>query len=132
MKRQRLSLERHKERGKQMSDFRVLTHKNIDYQVANYGIVSPFLLKRDANCLTVVREDEVQRAIIFLKECTTPSVRKRFSSYVLKHAAEKYTGLYVGNGAFIEAALRLGYRVLPVDPISPNALIYLRLTKNYE
>jgi hypothetical protein len=35
----------------------------------------------------------------------------------------------VSNGAFIEAALRLGYKVVPIDWFDINAYVYLRIDK---
>lgn len=50
------------------------------------------------------------------------SFNRRYTSYNLKHCAERwikatglrYGGMYVSNGAFIQAALDLGYRAEPV------------------
>lgn len=44
---------------------------------------------------------------------------ERMSSYGLKHLAERFQG-YISNGAFIVAALRLGFRAVPTAPDSPN------------
>jgi hypothetical protein len=66
-----------------------------------------------------------------------PHIRRRLgarggplSSYGWKHAAESPRGgigRYVSNGEFILAALRAGYRAVPVRPGSPNALFNMRL-----
>jgi hypothetical protein len=69
-------------------------------------------------------ECEVSRAIAWLEEWAdflktfNPRIQ---SSYGLKHYAENWTGDYVSNGAFIEAARRLGYQIKPSDYGSPNA-----------
>ena len=48
------------------------------------------------------------------------TINRRHSSYGLKHLAEKFSpNLYLSNGAFIAAALLVGYR-FEVDP--PNAM----------
>lgn len=39
------------------------------------------------------------------------TINHKANSYVLKHWMHSETGAYAGNGAFIAAALSLGYRV---------------------
>lgn len=67
-------------------------------------------------------DDQVDRAASFLKALTTPSAKfqsKYNNSYFMKHAVEHWhrehlhtpENNYVSNGAFILAALQLGYRV---------------------
>jgi hypothetical protein len=84
-------------------------------------------------------EGQVDACARFLVEYATP-IRAISSptSYSLKHDVEFWTlglaragllwcaplergGLYVANGAFIEAAVRAGYRVEPANSGSPNA-----------
>jgi hypothetical protein len=48
------------------------------------------------------------------------TINPRRHSYGLKHDVERWAGGYVGNGAFIAAALAEGYRVRQVDR-GPNA-----------
>ena len=43
------------------------------------------------------------------------------SSYGLKHIAERATGDYISNGAFIAAVLLEGWKVKRISEISPNA-----------
>jgi hypothetical protein len=112
-----------------MSEYRTITHKGITYRLALAGLVSQYLLKREPDILSPLDEGQVERATKFLRECTKRSDRKRGYSYVLKHTAEDYAGDYVSNGALIEAALRLGYRVVPEGWYSPNAYVYLRVDK---
>jgi hypothetical protein len=112
-----------------MSEFRTIVHKSVEYQVAACGVVSPYVAKRQPNLLTPIEEDQVKRAMRFLRECAVPHKRKKGYSYTLKHIAEDYAGGYVSNGALIEAALRLGYRVVPEGWHSPNAYVYLRVDK---
>ncbi|MEU1216618.1 hypothetical protein ABZ424_30305 [Streptomyces sp. NPDC005790] len=52
-----------------------------------------------------VRLDEVQAAYAWIAEQTWLTVPAESSSYGLKHAMERVTGMYVTNGAFIAAAL---------------------------
>jgi hypothetical protein len=67
----------------------------------------------------------------------TKTIRKRHSSYTWKHAVERYsvsvsrTGLreYVSPGAFIEAAIREGFRIVPTHVGSPNAFLNLSVRR---
>jgi hypothetical protein len=45
------------------------------------------------------------------------------TSYGLKHMVERDAGEYVTNGAFIRAALDLGYRIRPTSYASHNAYL---------
>ena len=105
--------------------FRTITHKGVTHRLTFAGLVSQYLLKRHPDILSPVDEEQVERAAKFLRECTRPHDHKKGYSYALKHAAEEYAGDYVSNGALIEAALRLGYRVVPEGEHSPNAYVYL-------
>ncbi len=63
----------------------------------------------------------VELAKRFIKDCTvpTPTIRIRQSgfrtSYGYKHDAERYSGTYISNDAFIKAAEDLGVRSKPTD-----------------
>jgi hypothetical protein len=48
-------------------------------------------------------------------------------SYSLKHKVEKWSGRYVSNGAFILAAVNMGYDVQVAGNRSPNAVFNMRL-----
>lgn len=54
---------------------------------------------------------------------------RAFSSYFLKHRVEASNGLdcYVSNGAFIAAAIGLGYAWVRDDPFSINCYFFLKL-----
>jgi len=72
--------------------------------------------------------DECNRAVRFLMHAVKrKTINARYSSYGLKHMAEKYmeslpevSNSYVANGAFICAAIHLGFDVAPAGPGSPN------------
>jgi hypothetical protein len=68
----------------------------------------------ERECLLSSEDDcsRVQRWLVGLEPVQTPN----FSSYYLKHLAEKNIG-YVTNGAFIAAAIHSGfpYRVIPLS-----------------
>ena len=72
--------------------------------------------------LLASREDDLTAACEWIASRQTAASRRRFgSSYYLKHAMERQTGLYVMNGLFIACALHLG---IPFKRLSgPNALL---------
>lgn len=68
------------------------------------------------------REKEVETALAYLSQLK-PTKQPTCGSYYLKHRAERwgrYNGMepYVSNGALIEAAIRLG---LTIKPLNINA-----------
>ena len=66
---------------------------------------------------------EVDKAIRWLKyNKTRESFNRRWTTYGLKHIAEKDQDTYIPNGAFICGAIGLGYKVKPIHN-SPNAYI---------
>jgi len=66
-------------------------------------------------------------AVAWLKQCPrTKTINRRKSSYGLKEEVEDWAHGYVGNGAFIAAALHLGYKTILTDGY-PNA--YLNISK---
>ncbi|HMN15871.1 MAG TPA: hypothetical protein PKD55_26435 [Bellilinea sp.] len=72
--------------------------------------------------------DECNRAMRFLMHALKrKTINARHSSYGLKHMTEDFMGrlpdvsnTYVANGAFICAAIHLGFDVAPAGPDSPN------------
>lgn len=48
------------------------------------------------------------------------TINKKYSSYKLKHNAEDKMEIYITNGAFIYAMLKLGYRGQPTSNESQN------------
>ena len=72
--------------------------------------------------------DECNRALRFLKHCVKrKTINTHHTSYGLKHMAEDYldclpdvSNSYVANGAFICAAIHLGFDVAPAALGSPN------------
>lgn len=69
-----------------------------------------------------VSEKQVEKAESWIKShCSeTKRVNTSWSSYYLKHVAEEGTGCYISNGAFIQAATNLGYRMHETFENSPN------------
>jgi len=69
-----------------------------------------------------------------LKYCKPKPATKNgraYSSYFLKHRVESSGGLtcYVSNGAFIAAAIELGFEWVRDDPASINCYFFMRLDK---
>lgn len=46
----------------------------------------------------------------------TATINKRYSSYSLKHAVERWSGQYIANDDFIEASRLLGYKISKHSP----------------
>ena len=66
---------------------------------------------------------EVEKAIRWLKNNKTIySFNRKWTTYGLKHIAERDQNTYIPNGAFICGAIGLGYKVKPIHN-SPNAYI---------
>jgi hypothetical protein len=65
---------------------------------------------------------EVATAIKFLRQCR-PAIKPRFSSYGLKHVAERWSRRYVSNGALIAAAVYLDLKISPPIAGFPNVLV---------
>jgi hypothetical protein len=72
--------------------------------------------------------DEVLICENWIREYTEPhsKITRRESSYVLKHRAENWAKTYVSNGAFIQAAVNLDYRI-EVRDNGPNACFGMKL-----
>jgi hypothetical protein len=65
--------------------------------------------------------EQVEICKRWLQEFARPGSRWHIhSSYGLKHIVERWAGEYVSNGAFILAALELGYSSRPYSRKSPN------------
>lgn len=78
-------------------------------------------------------EAQVQLCIDWIQTygIRTKTVRKKRGSYGWKHVIERKTGLYVSNGAFLEAANRLGFTIKPLGT-GPNALLNITVDRKYE
>lgn len=112
-----------------------IEYLGVAYDITANGLVSDALRMRNTQIEPqdqdrVPRESEVRRCTAWLKKYATPrkTPNREIGSYGLKHIVEKWAGAYVSNGAFILAAHRLGFQMIPDDPLSPNATFYA----NYE
>ncbi|MDV6034399.1 MAG: hypothetical protein F9B45_30765 [Phycisphaera sp. RhM] len=81
------------------------------FRVDKLGLLTP---GRAYPVCTMPAAKSVDRAVRWLERADagrikTPSI----SSYTLKHAAERWTGQYISNGAFIVAAHQRGFRMMP-------------------
>jgi len=80
-------------------------------------------------------ESAIQHCVKFIETFGTPlkSMCRTATSYGHKHRVERWLRDvirqpdYIPNGAFIVAALRLGYRAEQHEPGSPNAVFNMRL-----
>lgn len=70
-------------------------------------------------------------AWIILFTTKTKTIRPTRSSYGYKHGVENATGIYISNGAFIEAARRTGYNMTQIRG-GPNAHFNMSLQRGYD
>lgn len=74
------------------------------------GNERPDLLNRRTELL--VGLDQFERAVQWLTQIPrTKRPNRSFDSYFAKHAAERWAGAYVSNGALIAAALFIGHPI---------------------
>lgn len=94
----------------------------------NPGLFAHGWAYRDSPVGLPINVQEVHSAAAFIRECCeqTPGTNRRQGSYGLKHDAEKWSGGYVSNGAFIAAAILEGYTVRRF-PNSPNCSFNIRV-----
>ena len=107
--------------------------KGVAYELEDHGVVSGILkVTKTWTWGEEPNEDQVAICTAWLQEHAKPRkrVNSRIGSYGLKHVVERAAGHYVTNGAFILAAYRLGYTVIPDGPRSPNA--HFRATFTYD
>lgn len=78
-------------------------------------------------------ENEVAAAVAFRERVPrTRNVARTHNSnsYVLKHAAERFAGVYVSNAALIAAAHRLLFQTRAI-PDSPNMFIGVTMPRHW-
>ena len=73
--------------------------------------------------------DEVQICQSWIEEFAEKikRINRETYSYSLKHRVEQWSGSYVSNGAFILAALNMGYEFQAFQGRNPNAIFNMRL-----
>lgn len=78
-----------------------------------------------------INQDQVEDAKWYLTYSADQPEAELISvgSYGLKHWAEDEIGRYISNGAMIQAAIELGYRVEPYGGENPNAKIWAKVVK---
>jgi len=109
-----------------------IAYKGMTYKITWVGLMSPTverLYRREADGSfdeSPPSESQVAWCVEWLQRFAKPrKTVNRMSSYGLKHCVEAWCGDYVSNGAFIEAARRLGFEVIPCGPMNPNAVFRL-------
>jgi uncharacterized protein YozE (UPF0346 family) len=83
----------------------------------------------DAEKYPLPSPDEVQVCQSWIEKFAkrTKHINRETYSYSLKHRVERWSGSYVSNGAFILAALNMGYEFYPFQEQSPNVVFNMRL-----
>lgn len=75
-----------------------------------HGDERPDFLERRTELIVGV--DQFERAVRWLSQIPrTTHPNRSFGSYFAKHAAERWAGAYVSNGALIAAALYIGHPI---------------------
>ena len=100
-------------------------------QIEKFVIASTGLIPRSAsisNQNSLPANDEILICEKWLREYAKPcsKIMECESSYALKHRVEEWAKIYVSNGAFIKAAVNLGYRIKVIDN-GPNAYFGIKL-----
>ncbi len=115
---------------------KTIEYKGVKYAVTAGGLASDLFsyseeFENSQSFKAAPPEDHVVRCMAWFKKYAIPqeNVNRKVDSYKLKHVIE-YGDKYVINGAAIEAALRLGFDVVPCGEDSPNA--YFRLMFDLE
>ncbi|HBB87225.1 MAG TPA: hypothetical protein DC047_06385 [Blastocatellia bacterium] len=93
------------------------------HQVYEFGFRKTAGNRNDAPSLTQV-EDCKKWLLKYAKKKRLPEERC-LNSYYLKHVVEDAIGQYVTNGAFIQAAIELGFQYSSI--VGPNAFFHIEL-----
>ena len=74
---------------------------------------------------------EIEKAIewIHANAEMRKTINKRYSSYGLKHIAEKWAKQYISNDSLIEAMCQCGYNIQRCHPTSPNYWFNIKTLK---
>lgn len=69
-----------------------------------------------------INDDQVNRSKKWIQKFMKPmvSINKKYSSYQLKHGAERSTRGYISKQSFQKAALDLGYRINKCGQLNAN------------
>jgi hypothetical protein len=109
--------------------FEQIKHQGTTYDITDFGLATNLYRewKRgrgdSLDHLYPPHEGEVEICQDWLKQYARKrkTINERSSSYGLKHIVERAMGTYVSNGAFLLAAYRAGYTIVPDGPLNPNA-----------
>ena len=96
------------------------------FEVASTGLIPRSVFTSNQHSLPAT--DEILICEKWLREYAKPysKIRENESSYSLKHRVEDWADTSVSNGAFIKAAVNLGYRTKAIDN-GPNAYFGMKL-----
>lgn len=71
--------------------------------------------------------EQIEICMNWINEFCKPSTRYALSSsYTYKHVVEKWANTYISNGAFIQAAVNLGYKY---KQVGPNAVFKMKVSR---
>ena len=107
---------------------RIVMHRGVSYLVCGVGLVSlAYQHLHPDTPLAEPPEAEVAYCDKWLGEhaAVRKTVNKQYGSYRLKHFVEEQQGIYICNGAVIEAIARRGWPVIPDGPLYLNACFRL-------
>ena len=117
-----------------MEDLKLMTvtHYGFEYEIDANGCLTNEWRKRNPDYQRTAPEPEqIHLCKVWLQEFATVGKTYNAFSYGYKHVVERWAGKYVSNGAFIPAALECGFEIKPVDPLSPNANVKIKVSKKF-
>ena len=74
---------------------------------------------------------EIEKAIEWIRANAEmrKTINKRYTSYGLKHIAERWAKEYISNDSLIEAMCQCGYNIQRCSPSSPNYWFNIKTLK---
>jgi len=81
-----------------------------------------------------ISDEQVLLCKAWINEWITPrkTLNREKNSYRLKHVVEKKCNKYISNGAFIKAAIELGYKFEPSGLNAYFAMSFVKAKRNKE
>lgn len=102
---------------------------DLSYQIDNEGLVDRRPFKKPSEAVQI----EAAKKWISERCSMRKTINRKSTSYGIKHTMEYDIGVYVGNGAFLEAAKQLGYRIEPDNRYKAlNGFLNMNFPKNSE
>lgn len=101
-----------------MQEIQEVLKKYPNLSASGFGAGNPINPEEVKLCIDWIRPRSIRIA--------RKTINTKCSSYSWKHIVERSVGEYISNGAFICAALHLGFRMKKLDQISLNAFFNMR------